>query len=214
MNMARIWGRRAPVSVLLALGVAACGRTPTPGLARGEALYDTCAPCHGANGSGNRSLAAPAIAGLPQWYVQAQLEKFQAGHRGGNAFDTTGIRMKSMSWSLDLAGDLESVAEFVASMAPTNPAPVLQGGDAQAGQGTYQVCAACHGADGKGNEAVHSPPLVGQSDWYLLAQLQKFRAGWRGANPADTWGATMRANALMLDDGAMADVVAYIQTLR
>ncbi len=200
--------------VLLALGAASCNRAPVQGVARGEALYDTCTPCHGENGAGNRTLAAPAIAGLPQWYVQAQLEKFQAGHRGGTAFDTTGIRMKSMSWSLDLTGDLESVAEFVAGMAPTNPEPVLQGADAQAGQATYQVCAACHGTDGRGNEAVHAPPLVGQSDWYLLAQLHKFKAGWRGANPADIWGATMRANALTLDDAAMANVVAYIQTLQ
>lgn len=200
--------------VVLALGVSACDRTPTPGLARGKALYGTCAPCHGANGAGNRALAAPAIAGLPKWYVQSQLEKFQAGHRGGAPFDTTGIRMKSMSWSLDLAGDVESVAEFVATLARTDAAPVLQGGDVQAGQVAYQVCAACHGPSGEGNEAVFAPPLVGQNDWYLLAQLQKFKAGWRGANPADIWGATMRANALTLDDAAMADVVAYVQTLR
>ena len=212
--MARVRSGQVSVVLLLALGAAACNQTPTPGVARGEALYDTCAPCHGASGGGSQTLAAPAIAGLPQWYVQAQLEKFQAGHRGGNAFDTTGIRMKTMSWSLDLPGDLESVAAFVSGMAPTSPAAALEGGDPQAGQATYQVCAACHGPDGKGNEAMHAPPLVGQADWYLLAQLHKFKAGWRGANPADTWGATMRPNALMLDDAAMANVVAYIQTLQ
>ncbi len=200
--------------VLVALSAAACNRAPAPGLARGEALFDTCVPCHGANGAGDQVLGAPAIAGLPRWYVEAQLAAFQAGHRGGAPFDTTGIRMKSMSWSLDLPGDLESVAEYVSTLAPTDPAPALESGDPQAGQATYQLCAACHGPDGKGNEAVHAPPLAGQSDWYLLAQLHKFKAGWRGANPADTWGATMRPNALMLDDAAMANVVAYIQTLQ
>lgn len=200
--------------LLLAFGAAACNQAPTPGLARGEALFDTCVPCHGAQGQGTQTLGAPAIAGLPQWYVQAQLEKFQAGHRGGDAFDTTGIRMKTMSWSLDLEGDLESVAEYVSSMAPTNPAPTLEGGDPQAGQANYAVCAACHGADGRGNEGVHAPPLVGQSDWYLVAQLHKFKAGWRGGNAEDTWGATMRPNALMLDDASMLNVVAYIQTLQ
>jgi len=198
---------------LVALGAAACNRTPAPGLARGEALFDTCVPCHGASGAGNQALGAPAIAGLPRWYLEAQLQSFQAGHRGGTPFDTTGIRMKSMSWSLDLAGDLESVAEYVAGLAPTDPAPSLEGGDPQAGHATYQVCAACHGPDAKGNEAMHAPPLAGQSDWYLLRQLHKFKAGWRGANPADTWAATMRPNALMLDDATMANVVAYIQTL-
>lgn len=211
--MAGLWRKRASVGLLLVAAMAACNQTPTPGLARGEALFDTCAPCHGTDGAGNQKLAAPNIAGLPQWYVVQQLQNFQAGHRGGTPFDTTGIRMKSMSWSLDLDGDLESVAEYVASMAHTYPEPVLEGGDAQAGQASFAVCTACHGADGKGNEAVHAPPLVGQADWYVLSQLHKFKAGWRGADPVDIWGATMRPNAMMLDDQSMLNVVAYIQTL-
>lgn len=200
--------------MLLSLGVAACNQAPTPGLARGEALFDTCVPCHGSDGAGDVTLAAPAIAGLPQWYVRAQLQKFQVGHRGGNAFDTTGIRMKSMSWTLDLDGDLESVAEYVASLPLVVSASTLEGGDAQAGQAAYALCAACHGPDGRGMEAVNAPPLVGQSDWYLLSQLHKFKAGWRGSNPEDVWGSTMRPNAMMLDAAGMLNVVAYIQTLQ
>jgi cytochrome c553 len=210
--MARLRILRAPL-VLLALTIAACS-PPTPGLARGQAVYGTCVPCHGADGAGNQALAAPAIAGLPQWYVQEQLRKFQKAGRGGNAFDTTGIRMKSMSWALDLPGDLESVAEYVATLPALRPAATLEGGDAQAGEAIYATCAVCHGPDGRGNEALHSPPLVGQNDWYLLAQLHKFKRGWRGGDPTDVWGATMRPNAMMLDDAAMANVVAYIQTLQ
>jgi cytochrome c553 len=121
--------------------------------------------------------------------------------------------MKSMSLSLDLDGDLESVAEFVASMpAPDTPTAVVRG-NAEAGESSYQTCVACHGAVGEGVEALGSPPLVGQADWYLLAQLEKFKKGWRGTNPEDISGQTMRPNALLLDEAAMADVVAYIQTL-
>jgi cytochrome c553 len=211
--MARLSSRGLSL-LLLAFGAAACNQAPTPGIARGEALFDTCAPCHGVAGGGDQTLGAPAIAGLPLWYVQEQLRKFQLGHRGGAPFDTVGIRMKSMSWSLDLEGDLESVAEYVAGMPATNPAPSVEGGDAQAGQAAYTVCAACHGPAAKGNEALHAPPLVGQSDWYLVAQLHKFKVGWRGADPDDIWGGTMRPNAMMLDDAAMLNVVAYIQTLQ
>ena len=198
---------------LLALAPAAC-RAPTPGMARGEAVYATCAPCHGVQGAGDEALAAPAIAGLPQWYLEEQLRKFQNAQRGGHAFDTTGIRMKSMSWALDLPGDLESVAQYVASLPVVSPAPTLNVGDAQAGRDVYVTCAVCHGEDARGNEAFRAPPLVGQNDWYLLSQLQKFKRGWRGGDPADAWGATMRPNAMMLDDAAMADVVAYIQSLQ
>ena len=210
--MARLWGERAAVGALLVVA-AACNRTPTPGVARGKSLFDGCVPCHGAQGGGNQALGAPSIAGLPQWYVETQLENFQAGRRGGAPFDTTGIRMKSISWTLDLPGDVASVAAYVATLPPANPASALTG-DVQAGRTTFEVCSACHGPDGRGTEAVHAPPLAGRSDWYLLAQLHKFRAGWRGADTADMWGQIMRPNAMVLDDAAMTNVVAYIQTLR
>ncbi len=206
--------RRAALAALASLTLGACGGEPEQGIARGEALFDTCVPCHGADGAGNAALAAPAIAGLPQWYLEAQLENFQNARRGGHPQDTAGIRMKSMSWALDLEGDVQSVAEYVASMPPVAALNTLEGGDPAAGQASFQTCVACHGADGKGNEMMHGPPLVGQADWYLLAQLRKFKDGWRGTDPQDTWGATMRPNAMLLDEAAMENVVAYIRTLR
>ena len=193
------------------LGASAC--KTTPGVARGEALFNTCAKCHGQNGGGNQELSAPAIGGLPAWYVEAQLNNFMAAHRGYDPFDTAGIRMKSIAWTLDREGDPASVAAYVATLNPGRATPVLHGDPAK-GQAAFQVCSACHGADASGQEAVHAPPLAGRSDWYLLAQLRKFKAGQRGTNPADIWGATMRAQAMALEDSVMTDVIAYIQTLQ
>jgi cytochrome c553 len=105
------------------------------------------------------------------------------------------------------------VADYVATLAPTKPAPTLSGGDATAGAGAYAVCTACHGPDGKGNPALQAPPIVGANDWYLLAQLKKFKAGVRGTNPLDTSGATMRPMSLTLaDEQAMKNVLAHIAT--
>jgi cytochrome c553 len=208
--------RRSPkvlAALLLAAGTAACSAAPEQGIARGEELFDTCLPCHGTNGGGNQTLGAPSIAGLPQWYLENQLRSFQAAWRGGTAFDTVGIRMKSMSLTLDLEGDLESVAEYVASLAPAIPDDLLTG-DEEAGRTTYQTCVACHGVDGGGVQALNAPPLRNQSDWYMVAQLRKFRSGWRGANPQDVTGATMRPNAMLLDEDGIQNVVAYIETLR
>lgn len=184
-----------------------------PGIARGEAIFDTCAPCHGESGGGNQTLGAPGIAGLPLWYLENQLQGFKSGWRGSTPMDTVGIRMKSMVLTLGLEGDLESVAEFVASMPATVPDDVLAG-ESEAGQASFGLCAACHGVDAQGNEALGAPPLAGQSDWYLVRQLEKFKSGWRGAHPDDAQGAMMRVNALGLDAAAMLDVVAYIETLR
>ena len=210
MARLRTFGAAATITILI--GAAACDTTPTPGIDRGEAVYGTCVPCHGSDGAGNEVLRAPAIAGLPQWYITTSLQKYMSAQRGSDPFDTVGLRMKSMSLAIDHEGDLESVAEYVASMTMV-PAVATLEGDASAGQLAFGLCSACHGAQAEGNEALHAPPLVGQHDWYLVAQLQKYRNGMRGTAPGDTWGATMRPNTLTMDDQAMADVVAYIQTL-
>lgn len=199
---------------LMAVGVAACDPTPPPaGMVRGAELYETCLPCHGPEAAGNVEIAAPAIAGLPQWYLEEQLRGFQSGHRGDNATDLPGLRMRPMALSLTREGDVESVAEYVASLDPVYPASTLHG-NAGAGAAAYQVCVACHGENGLGNQDLHAPPIVQLNDWYLLNQLRNFKSGARGANPGDVWGATMRVNSLALTDQAMQDVIAYVQTLR
>jgi cytochrome c553 len=192
-----------------------CGGTATPGLARGKQLYDTCVPCHGKEGAGDQALGAPAIAGLPQWYVEAQLSKFKGSVRGAHPEDNEGARMRPMAKTLSLPGDISSVSEYVAGLTEVRPVHTLQGGDAQAGSVRYQtVCMVCHGADGRGMEPLKSPSLVAQADWYLLSQIKKFKSGMRGAHPEDITGSQMRAMAMTLEnDQAMLDVIAYIQTL-
>jgi cytochrome c553 len=199
-------------SVLLAL-VAGCGQAPTKA-ERGAQLFRTCTPCHGNDGSGNTALRAPAIAGLPEWYVARQLDKFRRDVRGAHPDDMEGHRMRPMARTLYQPGDLEAVAAHVAAMPPVPSAPSFRGGDVANGQARFALCATCHGPDGKGNPVTGGPRLVGQWDWYMVAQLRKFQSGMRGAHPADTLGATMRAMSLTLEDStAVHNVVAYIKTL-
>ena len=213
--MARLRTFRFSMVALAAGGLVACDATPPPvGLVRGEELFETCAACHGEAGVGDLAIAAPAIGGLPQWYVTEQLQGFQLGWRGQHHEDLPGLRMRPMALSLNRAGDIESVGEFVAQLPETYPESTLDG-NAGAGAETYaQVCVACHGAEGLGNEMLHAPPLVQLDDWYLLDELRNFQSGARGSDPADTWGQTMRVNTLALSDQAMRDVIAYVQTLR
>ena len=195
--------------------VAACDPTPPPvGMERGAELYEACVPCHGVDGAGDIDIEAPSIAGLPQWYIQEQLVGFQEGYRGDHYEDIAGMRMRPMAISLNRGGDIESVSRYVAEMDPVFPPSTLHG-NAGAGANIYtSVCVACHGPDGLGMEQLHAPPVVQLNDWYLLTQLQNFKLGARGADPGDTWGATMRANSLALTEQSMRDVIAYIQTLR
>lgn len=216
--MARNWSRGVLAGFTVVLATAGClDRTVHQGIARGEELFDTCAPCHGAAGDGSQTLGAPAIAGLPQWYLESQLHSFTNNWRGAHPFDTVGIRMKSMVLALDLEGDLESVAEFVASMPTTVADDFFPAGDVGMGKAVYETsCVACHGPTGQGNEGLGSPPLAGQSDWYLFGQMRKFKAGWRGAHPDDAQGRLMvlSSGVVDMDNAAMINVVSYIETLR
>ena len=199
----------ALVAALLALPASA--QDPVD---RGRELFALCTQCHMADGRGSHLALAPAIAGLPQWYVVAQLQKFRAGYRGQHFDDIAGMRMRPMSLALADDADVAAVAAYAASLAPIAPAPVLEGGDPAKGQTLFAPCAACHAPDGSGNEAVFGPPLKHTSDWYLLTQLANFRAGVRGAKPGDTSGALMRPMSMTLaDEQAMRDVIAYITTL-
>jgi cytochrome c oxidase subunit 2 len=83
-------------------------------------------------------------------------------------------------------------------------------GDATAGQATYAVCSACHGAHGEGNPQLNAPKLAGQAGWYLVRQLQNFKQGVRDK---EQFAPQMDAFATTLDDTAMRNVVAYINSL-
>jgi cytochrome c oxidase subunit 2 len=192
-----------------------CDLSVHPGLARGKELYDTCVPCHGKNGYGDPDLNAPAIAGLQRWYVEMELDKFQKGIRGAHPDDMEGARMRPMARTLNHPGDVASVAEYVSTLRAAPGFTTLKGGDVKAGEGRFTtVCIVCHGANGKGNPDMKAPNLTSQADWYMLAQLDKFKSGMRGAHPDDMSGAQMRAMASTLDDHqAMLDVIAYIRTL-
>ena len=88
-------------------------------------------------------------------------------------------------------------------------------GDAERGKTLFATCGACHGANAEGMEALNAPKLAGQEEWYIVRQLQNFKAGIRGNNPNDTYGMQMAPMAQTLaDDQAMADVAAYIRTLK
>ena len=206
---------KASSSLLLALALALpSAKALAQDTARGEELFSLCAQCHRANGVGNPVTLAPSIAGLPQWFIEAQLKKFQSGGRGTHFDDISGMRMRPMSMWLRGDEDVANVAAYVAGMPKAHPAPTLEGGNPEVGKQKYIPCIACHGVNGEGNQALNAPPLAGMSDWYQLTSLQKFKAGIRGTNAKDTPGMLMRPMAMTLaDDQAILDVIAYIETL-
>lgn len=196
----------APLLVLVACSA------PAPGIARGEAIFDTCSPCHGDAGQGKVELEAPPLAGASEWYLAAQLNNFQGGVRGYHYQDAGGLRMRPMSRALTTPEDVQSVIAYITSLPAADPAPTGHG-DAQAGAQEFQVCSACHGLDGSGNQALNAPSLLHLPDWYIAASVRKFRDRVRGATPGDIAGATMFPMVMSITDESVENVAAYIQTL-
>ncbi len=150
---------------------------------------------------------------MEAWYLKRQLELFRAGGRGKHPEDIQGMEMQPMAVILT-DSNIADIIEWAGSWEYKPAVPTLGDGDVQKGRQLYQACATCHGADAQGNEAMNAPALRGQNDWYLVTQLKNFKAGYRGANPLDSFGAPMRAMAAGLaDDQAVIDVVSYINTL-
>jgi len=180
----------------------------------GKELFRACTACHGDHGQGNAWIQTPSIAGLPDWYVESQFVKFRTGVRGAHPDDYEGLRMRPMSRQMMNTEEIKAVVRYVSSLPVQKSEKLVEGGDKAAGQASYATCIACHGVKGEGNVATKGPPLANQPDWYMLAQLKKFKSGIRGANPADVNGNTMRAmSAIMIDEQMMKNVVAYIGTL-
>jgi cytochrome c oxidase subunit 2 len=181
--------------------------------AAGQALYAVCTACHGAAGEGNQVLNAPKLAGQEAWYLRRQIQNFRHGLRGGSAGDATGQQMSAMAATLADDAAVDNVLAYIGTL-PDTPAPHTVTGDTANGRRLYGTCSGCHGREGQGIWSVSAPRQSGMSDWYMLAQLQKFRHDLRGADRRDGFGEQMAAMAKVFVNVDVAkDVVAYINTL-
>ena len=171
-----------------------------------------CTTCHGVEGIGNIAIEAPRLAGMEAWYLKRQLENFRAGIRGTHRDDAQGIAMRPMAAKLS-DESIASIVDWIGDWEYV-PAETTIEGNVRQGRTAFQACAACHGANAQGNEALGAPALAGQNDWYLLTQLRNFRAGFRGSHQEDTFGSQMvTMSKILRDDQAVINVVSYINTL-
>lgn len=186
--------------------------------AEGAVLFqNVCSQCHGTKGEGKVEVHAPSIANLPNWYVITQVTNFHDGKRGSDMkIDPQGALMASIAKALK-PEQVQTVALYVEKLPLVIPAKrVIDGADVAAGQLLfYERCMECHRYNASGEMAFGSPPLVGRQDWYLLAQLMKFKNLHRGTAKGDEKGAKMvqMATLFIEDEAAMKNVVSYILTL-
>jgi len=118
-------------------------------MAIGERLFmNNCAQCHGSDARGSK--------GFPDltdndWLAGGAPEQIKHTITEGR----TGI-MAPIAAAVGNAEDVRNVAHYVLSLSGS-PHDALR---ASLGQPKFAVCAACHGADGKGNQLLGAPNLT------------------------------------------------------
>ena len=111
-----------------------------------------------------------------------------------------GTAMKAASQASAAPSPATSTA-VVSEAAVAGP---VKPGDPKAGQSKAAVCGACHGLDGNSSDAQY-PKLAGQSEEYIVRQLNNFKSGKR-QNPI------MMGMAAPLSEQDMHDIGAYFST--
>ncbi len=115
----------------------------------GQRLFlNNCAQCHGSDARGSRGF--PNLTDS-DWLHGGDPEKIKETIVNGRI----GM-MPPMAGALGTEDDVKNVANYVLSISGS----MHDSGRAGLGKAKFGVCAACHGADGKGNPAIGAPNLT------------------------------------------------------
>ena len=141
-------------------------------VAKGEKLSQTCLGCHGAPGLRNPGpvYSIPMIGGQHPEYIISALQAYKSKARGHGT-------MQAQAASLS-DEDMTDIAAFFSAMDGNSRPSHVNASLAEQGQVKSATCAACHGADGDGNNSTY-PKLAGQYESYLTQALKDYRSGDR-----------------------------------
>ncbi|MDP2371329.1 cytochrome-c oxidase, cbb3-type subunit III [Rhodoferax sp.] len=121
----------------------------TQAMAIGERLFmNNCSQCHGSDARGNKGF--PNLTDK-DWLYGGTPEAIKESLTKGR----TGV-MPPMAAAVGSADDLKNLAQYVLSLSGSPHDSVR----AALGRPKFVACAACHGADGKGNVAMGAPNLT------------------------------------------------------
>ena len=120
-------------------------------MATGERLFiNNCAACHGSDAKGSKGFPNLTLSGSAR-LTSGEPEAIEATITNGRQ----GM-MPVMAAAVGSADDVRNVANYVLSLSGSPHDSIA----AAAGKSKFAICAACHGADGKGNQTIGAPNLT------------------------------------------------------
>jgi cytochrome c oxidase cbb3-type subunit III len=156
----------------------------------GERLFmNNCAQCHGSDARGNK--------GFPNltdndWLHGGSSDKIKESITKGRVG-----QMPAMAAAVGGPEDMRNVAHYVLSLSGSPNDSVR----AQLGKSKFGACAACHGMDGKGNQALGAPNLT--DDIWLH--------GW-GENAIISMITNGKTNAMPAQEGKLTEAQIHMLT--
>ncbi len=162
----------------------------------GERIFvNNCAQCHGVTAQGSRGF--PSLTDR-EWQWGDTPDAIKASIVGGRQ-----AAMPPMAAAVGGADDVTDVAHYVLSLSDSAHDPVR----AARGKAKFAACAACHGAEGRGNPTLGAPDLTDKSWLYggsVATITEIITKGRQGVMPA--WKG-------ILTDAEIHLVAAYVYSL-
>jgi mono/diheme cytochrome c family protein len=209
------WNRGADIVT----GPGHCGTCHTPKTFLGA---ETAAALTGASLQGwfAPDITANAKRGVGSWSVDDVVTYLKTGHNAHSMASGPMAEAIENSTSRMTDGDLKAIAVYLkdvpASAADGDNSVAVGDPHRTAGSAIYRDnCEACHGADGKGENAIFPPladnPIVRQSSAETLARV--VLAGTQAAQTEKApTGPAMPSFAWRLSDEQVADVLTYVRS--
>ena len=162
----------------------------------GERLFlNTCAQCHGSDAQGSKGF--PNLTDT-DWLYGGDPKTIELTIREGR----NGL-MPPMGAVVGTDDDVRNVANYVLSLSDSPHDPVK----AELGKSKFTACAACHGADGKGNQVIGAPNLTDKIWLYggnIDTIMETIRLGRTNHMPA---------HKTLLSDAKIHLLTAYVWSL-
>lgn len=175
-----------------------------PSMPEGIRLYAPCMTCHLPNAWGSEDGTTPNLAGQNGHYLENRIDLFKA-----NARLDAAIRVVTPHPAVETANEVALLAEYLSHIEWSPRTVHGSGENLQMAQETYTyICAACHGADGRGQRGSRTPRIAGQHYPYLLIQIEAAAASHRDLAPPEMTSALRSMGSEQKD--ALADYVSRL----
>jgi uncharacterized protein len=168
-----------------------------------QAHIQQCNSCH----EQGEKFGAPSLKGLELKYMNAQIQNFKKGLRGGKNSSPEAISMREAVIQMDD----KKITEINNWLSKQDRPQVRETSTSHPiGEALYKEnCYGCHQGT-MGKFFTGSPSILMLEEWYIIKQCNDFQSGKRGSNPEDKKGYKMAQRIKELSPNQISEIAAFL----